>query len=51
MGMRASTITFFLVVAAAVVEAVAELHLAYPRVGSEKLKELRAMRAMLSREH
>ena len=40
-----------LVVAAAIVEAVEELHLAYPRVGAQKTKELRAIRAMLAREH
>ena len=40
-----------LVVAAANDEAVAELHLAYPRVGAQKTKELRAIRAVLAREH
>ena len=40
-----------LVVAAAIVEAVEELRLAYPRVGPQKLKELRSIRAMLAREH
>jgi len=40
-----------LVVAAAIVEAVEELHLSYPRVSPEKTKELREMRAMLAREH
>jgi len=40
-----------LVVAAAIVEAVEELHLAYPRVGAQKTKELRAIRAVLAREH
>jgi len=40
-----------LVVAAAIVEAVEELHLAYPRVGARKTKELRAIRAVLAREH
>jgi len=39
-----------LVVAAAVVKAVAELHLTYPRVSSQKMKELRSMRAALARE-
>jgi PPK2 family polyphosphate:nucleotide phosphotransferase len=40
-----------LVVAAAVVEAVEELHLTYPRVSPQKMKELRAIRAVLAREH
>ena len=40
-----------LVVAAAIVEAVEELRLSYPRVSPEKTKELREMRAMLAREH
>jgi len=40
-----------LVVAAAIVEAVEELQLTYPRVGPQKLKELRAIRAVLAREH
>ena len=40
-----------LVVAAAIVEAVEELHLTYPRVSPQKMKELRAMRAVLAREH
>jgi PPK2 family polyphosphate:nucleotide phosphotransferase len=40
-----------LVVAAAIVEAVEELHLSYPRVSAEKMKELRSARAMLMREH
>src|SRR5215813_1182913 len=40
-----------LVVAAAIVEAVEELHLSYPRVSPEKTKELREIRAMLAREH
>jgi PPK2 family polyphosphate:nucleotide phosphotransferase len=39
-----------LVVAAAVVEAVAELHLAYPRVSPQKMKELRSIRTALARE-
>ena len=39
-----------LVVAAAVVEAVEELHLSYPRVSPQKMKELRAIRAVLARE-
>jgi PPK2 family polyphosphate:nucleotide phosphotransferase len=39
-----------LVVAAAIVEAVEELHLAYPRVSREKMKELQAVRATLARE-
>jgi len=40
-----------LVVAAAIVEAVEELHLSYPRVSAQKMKELRSVRAMLVREH
>jgi PPK2 family polyphosphate:nucleotide phosphotransferase len=40
-----------LVVAAAVVEAVEELHLSYPRVSPKKTKELRSIRATLAREH
>jgi polyphosphate kinase 2 (PPK2 family) len=40
-----------LVVAAAVVEAVENLHLSYPRVSPQKMKELRAVRAVLAREH
>jgi PPK2 family polyphosphate:nucleotide phosphotransferase len=40
-----------LVVAAAIVEAVEELHLSYPRVSPQKMKELRAIRAVLAREH
>jgi PPK2 family polyphosphate:nucleotide phosphotransferase len=40
-----------LVVAAAIVAAVEELHLSYPRVSAQKLKELRAIRAALTREH
>ena len=40
-----------LVVAAAIVEAVEELHLTYPRVSPQKMKELRAIRAVLAREH
>ena len=40
-----------LVVAAAIVEAVEELHLTYPRVSAEKMKELQSVRAMLVREH
>jgi PPK2 family polyphosphate:nucleotide phosphotransferase len=39
-----------LVVAAAIVEAVEELHLAYPRVSAQKMEELRSVRAMLARE-
>ena len=39
-----------LVVAAAVVEAVEELHPSYPRVSPQKMKELRAIRAELARE-
>jgi len=39
-----------LVVAAAVVKAVDELHLSYPRVSAEKMRELRAMRTTLERE-
>jgi PPK2 family polyphosphate:nucleotide phosphotransferase len=39
-----------LVVAAAIVEAVEELHLTYPRVSPQKMKELRAIRAVLARE-
>jgi PPK2 family polyphosphate:nucleotide phosphotransferase len=40
-----------LVVAAAIVEAVEKLHLSYPRVSAQKMKELRAIRAVLAREH
>jgi len=40
-----------LVVAAAIVEAVEKLHLSYPRVSPKKMKELRAIRAVLAREH
>jgi PPK2 family polyphosphate:nucleotide phosphotransferase len=40
-----------LVVAAAIVEAVEKLHLSYPRVSPQKMKELRAIRAVLAREH
>ncbi|HEY1875667.1 MAG TPA: polyphosphate kinase 2 family protein [Steroidobacteraceae bacterium] len=40
-----------LVVAAAVVQAVEELDLSYPRVSPQKMKELRAVRAALVREH
>jgi PPK2 family polyphosphate:nucleotide phosphotransferase len=40
-----------LVVAAAIVEAVEELRLTYPRVSARKMKELRSVRAMLVREH
>jgi PPK2 family polyphosphate:nucleotide phosphotransferase len=40
-----------LVVAAAVVEAVEDLHPSYPRVSPQKMKELRAIRAQLAREH
>jgi len=39
-----------LVVAAAVVQALDELDLSYPRIGSKKMRELRAIRAMLARE-
>jgi PPK2 family polyphosphate:nucleotide phosphotransferase len=39
-----------LVVAAAVVQALAELDLSYPRVSPQKLKELRASRVLLQRE-
>ena len=39
-----------LVVAAAIVEAVEELHLAYPKVSREKKKELKTLRAALARE-
>jgi PPK2 family polyphosphate:nucleotide phosphotransferase len=39
-----------LVVAAAIVEAVEELHLTYPRVSAQKMKELRSVRAMLIRD-
>jgi PPK2 family polyphosphate:nucleotide phosphotransferase len=39
-----------LVVAAAVVEAVEELHLSYPRVSPQKMKELRAIRRVLAGE-
>jgi PPK2 family polyphosphate:nucleotide phosphotransferase len=39
-----------LVVAAAIVEAVEELHLAYPQVSREKKKELQTIRAALARE-
>jgi len=39
-----------LVVAAAIVEAVEELHLSYPRVSPQKLKDLQAIRAELVRE-
>jgi PPK2 family polyphosphate:nucleotide phosphotransferase len=39
-----------LVVAAAVVQAVEELHLAYPEVGREKKRELQSIRAALARE-
>ena len=39
-----------LVVAAAIVEAVEQLHLAYPKVSREKLKELQTIRAALARE-
>ena len=39
-----------LVVAAAIVEAVEELHLTYPRVSAQKMKELRSVRAMLAHE-
>jgi hypothetical protein len=40
-----------LVVAAAIVEAVEELNLSYPRVSQQKMKELQAIRAALAREH
>jgi PPK2 family polyphosphate:nucleotide phosphotransferase len=40
-----------LVVAAAVVEAVEELHLSYPQVSPQKMKELRSTRDVLAREH
>jgi hypothetical protein len=39
-----------LVVAAAIVEVVEKLDLAYPKVGAEKLKELAAARAELAAE-
>ena len=39
-----------LVVAAAVVEALSSLHLAYPEVGPDKLKELAAARRALSKK-
>ena len=39
-----------LVVAAAVVKAVDELQLSYPRVSGQKMRELRSMRSMLERE-
>ena len=39
-----------LVVAAAIVEAVEELHLAYPQVSRKKRKELQSIRAALARE-
>ena len=39
-----------LVVAAAIVEAVEELDLAYPTVSAQKMKELRSVRAMLAHE-
>jgi PPK2 family polyphosphate:nucleotide phosphotransferase len=39
-----------LVVAAAIVEAVEQLDLTYPKVGAEKRKELASMRAVLTRE-
>ena len=39
-----------LAVAAAIVEAVEELHLTYPRVSAQKMKELRSVRAMLAHE-
>jgi len=39
-----------LVVAAAVVKAVDELHLSYPHVSAQKMRELRSMRAMLEGE-
>jgi polyphosphate kinase 2 (PPK2 family) len=40
-----------LVVAAAIVEAVEELNLSYPRVSQQKMKELQVIRAALAREH
>jgi polyphosphate kinase 2 (PPK2 family) len=39
-----------LLVAAAIVEAIEKLNLAYPTIGAEKKKELRTIRAALSRE-
>ena len=39
-----------LVVAGAIVQAVEELHLSYPRVSPQKAKDLKAARAMLARE-
>ena len=39
-----------LIVAGAIVQAVEELHLSYPRVSPQKTKELKAARAMLARE-
>jgi len=39
-----------LVVAAAIVQALDALDLSYPRVGAKKMRELRAIRAMLARE-
>jgi hypothetical protein len=39
-----------LLVAAAIVEAIEKLELAYPTVDAEKKKELQEMRAALSRE-
>ena len=39
-----------LIVAGAIVQAVDELHLSYPRVSPQKTKELKAARAMLARE-
>jgi PPK2 family polyphosphate:nucleotide phosphotransferase len=40
-----------LVVAAAIVEAVEELNLSYPRVSQQKMKELQSIRAVLASEH
>jgi PPK2 family polyphosphate:nucleotide phosphotransferase len=40
-----------LVVAAAIVETVEQLQLSYPRVSSQKMRELRAIRDALAREH
>jgi hypothetical protein len=39
-----------LVVAAAIVEAVEQLDLTYPKIGAEKKKELAKMRAVLAHE-
>jgi PPK2 family polyphosphate:nucleotide phosphotransferase len=40
-----------LVVAAAIVEAVEDLNLSYPRVSQQKMKELQSIRAVLASEH